>query len=130
MDPRLREGESVWPLAAVLHPGFADALIARAGVDAETWLTHLLSTLLRPLLHVLHHYGITVNPHGENLAVICDSHGLPARLVIKDLVDDVNVSTTPVVARGIEPDSHDRVLPRKPWHILRQYVVDALLLAY
>lgn len=128
IDPRLREGESVWPLAAVLHPGFADALIARAGVDAETWLTHLLSTLLRPLLHVLHHYGITVNPHGENLAVICDSDGLPARLVIKDLVDDINVSTTPVVARGIEPDSHDRVLPRKPWHILRQYVVDALLL--
>ncbi|WP_241998066.1 MULTISPECIES: ferric iron reductase [Kribbella] len=31
-------------------------------------------------------------------------------------------------ARGIEPDSHTRVLPRKPWHILRQYLVDALLL--
>jgi hypothetical protein len=46
----------------------------------------------------------------------------------KDLVDDINVSTEQVVARGIEPDSHDRVLPRKPWHILRQYLVDALLL--
>jgi siderophore synthetase component len=80
------------------------------------------------LLHLLHHYGITVNPHGENLAVICDGSGLPSRLVIKDLVDDINVSTDSVVARGIEPDSHDRVLPRKPWPILRQYVVDALLL--
>jgi siderophore synthetase component len=48
--------------------------------------------------------------------------------VVKDLVDDVNVSTEPIVARGIEPDSHHRVLPRKPWHVLRQYLVDALFL--
>jgi siderophore synthetase component len=128
LDPRLREGESAWPLAAVLHPGFTSAAIARSGTDAQTWLDHLLATLLRPLLHLLHHYGITVNPHGENLAVICDPSGLPARLVIKDLVDDINISTTPIVARGPEPDSHARVLPRKPWPILRQYVVDALLL--
>ncbi|TDW93756.1 siderophore synthetase component [Kribbella pratensis] len=128
IDPRLRDGETVWPLAAVLHPGFASAAIARAGVDAETWLGHFLSTLLRPLLHLLHHYGITVNPHGENLAVICSPTGLPTRLVIKDLVDDINLSIDPIVARGPEPDSHARVLPRKPWPILRQYVVDALLL--
>jgi len=76
----------------------------------------------------MHHYGITVNPHGENLAVICDPSGRPARIVIKDLVDDINVSTDPIPARGIEPDSHQRVLPRKPWHILRQYLVDALFL--
>lgn len=128
VDPRLREGETVWPLAAVLHPGFTEAAIARSGTDAHTWLSALLATLLRPLLHLLHHYGITVNPHGENLAVICTPEGLPARLVIKDLVDDINLSTTPIVARGPEPDSHTRVLPRKPWPILRQYVVDALLL--
>ncbi|WP_329476145.1 hypothetical protein OG555_31325 [Kribbella sp. NBC_01484] len=76
----------------------------------------------------MHHYGITVNPHGENLAIITNPNGLPARLVIKDLVDDINISTTPIDARGPEPDSHHRVLPRKPWHILRQYLVDALLL--
>jgi siderophore synthetase component len=128
VDARLRDGESVWPLAAVLHPGFTEAAIARSGTDARTWLGHLLSTLLRPLLHLLHHYGITVNPHGENLAIICDASGLPARLVIKDLVDDINISTDPIVARGPEPDSHARVLPRKPWPVLRQYVVDALLL--
>ncbi|WP_371401766.1 IucA/IucC family protein [Kribbella sp. NBC_00662] len=128
IDPRLQDGESVWPLAAVLHPGLAEELIARSGADPQAWLSRLLSTLFRPLLHLLHHYGITVNPHGENLAIICDPSGLPARLVIKDLVDDINVSTIPIVARGIEPDSHARVLPRKPWPILRQYVVDALLL--
>lgn len=128
VDPWLRDGESVWPLAAVLHPGFTEAAIARSGTDPQTWLGHLISTLLRPLLHLLHHYGITVNPHGENLAIICDPSGLPARLVVKDLVDDINISTDPIVARGPEPDSHARVLPRKPWPVLRQYVVDALLL--
>ncbi|GAA1601794.1 IucA/IucC family protein [Kribbella karoonensis] len=128
VDPRLRDGETVWPLAAVLHPGFTEAAIARAGTDPQTWLAHLIATLLRPLLHLLHHYGITVNPHGENLAVICTPEGLPARLVVKDLVDDINLSTAPIVARGPEPDSHARVLPRKPWPVLRQYLVDALLL--
>jgi siderophore synthetase component len=133
VEPRLQPGETVWPLAAVLHEDAAGeplvaAMIARSAVDASTWIADLLSALMRPLLHVMHHYGITVNPHGENLAVICSPEGLPTRIVVKDLVDDINVSTDPVPARGIEPDSHHRVLPRKPWHVLRQYLVDALFL--
>ncbi|GAA1612079.1 IucA/IucC family protein [Kribbella sancticallisti] len=133
LEPRLQPGETAWPLAAVLHRDAAGeplvaALIARSGADPTDWLGALLATLLRPLLHLMHHYGITVNPHGENLAIICGPEGLPARLVVKDLVDDINISTDPVEARGPEPDSYARVLPRKPWHILRQYLVDALLL--
>jgi siderophore synthetase component len=133
LEPRLQPGESAWALAAVLHQDAAGeplvaAMIARSGVDSEAWIGDLIATLMRPLLHLMHHYGITINPHGENLAVICDPEGLPARLVIKDLVDDINVSTDRITARGIEPDSHTRVLPRKPWSILRQYLVDALLL--
>ncbi|TDU86632.1 siderophore synthetase component [Kribbella voronezhensis] len=133
VEPRLQPGETVWPLAAVLHEDAAGeplvaAMIARSGVDAATWIADLLAALMRPLLHLMHHYGITVNPHGENLAVICSPEGVPTRIVVKDLVDDINVSTDPIPARGIEPDSHQRVLPRKPWHILRQYLVDALFL--
>ncbi|GAB2640956.1 IucA/IucC family protein [Kribbella swartbergensis] len=132
LDPRLHPDETAWALAAVLHTSpdgpLVQALIEKSGAEPQVWVSHLLSALLRPLLHLMHHYGITVNPHGENLAVICGPEGLPARIVIKDLVDDINVSTDPVVARGIEPDSHARVLPRKPWHVLRQYLVDALLL--
>lgn len=133
LEPRLQAGESAWPLAAVLHRDAAGeplvaALIQRSGASATAWVGDLLAALLRPLLHLLHHYGITVNPHGENLAVICGPEGMPARIVVKDLVDDVNVSTEPIAARGIEPDSHQRVLPRKPWPVLRQYLVDALFL--
>ncbi|MEU0096829.1 IucA/IucC family protein [Kribbella sp. NPDC006257] len=131
VEPRLQPGESVWPLAAVLHRDVAGEPLVAALIgesDASTWVGDLLSALMRPLLHLMHHYGITVNPHGENLAVICGPDGRPARIVVKDLVDDINVSTDPIPARGIEPDSHHRVLPRKPWHILRQYLVDALFL--
>ena len=133
LTPRLRDGETAWPLAAVLHVDangepLVQALIARSGADPRTWLAALTGVVLRPLLHLPHGYGITVNPHGENIAVICGPDGLPDRIVVKDLVDDVNVSTDPVPERGLEPDSHQRVLPRKPWHVLRQYLVDALLL--
>jgi siderophore synthetase component len=128
---RLQPGETAWPLAAVLHRDVhGEPLVAALIADADptVWIAELISTLIRPLLHLMHHYGITVNPHGENLSIICAPNGLPSRLVIKDLIDDVNISTTPIPARGREPDSHDRVLPRKPWHILRQYLVDALFL--
>ncbi|NEA32902.1 IucA/IucC family protein [Streptomyces sp. SID13031] len=133
LTPRLQPAETAWPLAAILHRDTSGAplvaaLIAASNTDATTWLADLISTLIRPLLHLMHHYGITVNPHGENLSIICTPEGRPSRLVIKDLIDDVNISTTPIPARGPEPDSHARVLPRKPWHILRQYLVDALFL--
>ncbi|KAA2261990.1 IucA/IucC family protein [Solihabitans fulvus] len=132
LTPRLRDGEHAWALAALLHLDPAgDALVSeyvrRAGGDAAAWAAALLRALLRPLLHLLYTYGITVNPHGENVLVVCGPDGLPSRVVLKDLVDDVNVSVDRVPQRGVEPDSHDRVLPRKQWPVLRQYVVDALL---
>lgn len=132
VDPTLRPGERAVPLAAVLHVDTAgrslvSEYIARSGSDAQSWMADLFAALLRPLLLVLYRYGITVNPHGENVLLILDESGRPTRVAIKDLIDDVNVSVEPVAERGPEPDSHYRVLPRKPWHVLRQYLVDALL---
>lgn len=133
VDPFLAEGETVWPLAMVLHEDptgdtAVAALAELSGRELTEWLSALVSVAVRPLLHLLHTYGVSVNPHGENLMVICDAEGMPSRLVIKDLVDDVCVSTDPVPERSWEPDGHVRVLPRKPWHVLRQYIVDALFL--
>lgn len=133
VDPNLAAGETVWPLALLLHQDpqgelAAVTLACRAGTGLGDWVQRLVLVVLNPLLRLLHTYGVSVNPHGENLMVICDEAGLPSRLVVKDLVDDVCVSTEPVAERGWEPDGYDRVLPRKPWHILRQYLVDALFL--
>lgn len=129
LGPRLRADEQAWPLAAVLHRDPSGAALVTEylrGSDAQAWFAALLRALLRPLLNLLYRYGITVNPHGENVLIVQGPDGLPARAAIKDLIDDVNVSIERVPERGPEPDAHDRVLPRKPWRILRQYLVDAL----
>jgi siderophore synthetase component len=126
----LRPGERSWSLAALLHVDRAGRPLVLeyiGATDPAVWFAALLRVLLRPLLHVLYTYGITFNPHGENVVVITDSDHVPVRVALLDLVDDVNVSVDRVPARGLEPDAHDPVLPRKPWQILRQYVVDALL---
>lgn len=129
IGPHVGAGETAWSLSAVLHVdrwGSPLVLEFARQHGAATWFAALLRVLLRPLLHVLYTYGITVNPHGENITIIC-AGGLPVRAVIHDLVDDVNVSVEAVPERGLDPDSHDRVLPRKHWPVLRQYLVDALL---
>lgn len=126
----LRPGERSWSLAALLHVDRAGRPLVLEYVgdtDPAVWFAALLRALLRPLLHVLYTYGVTFNPHGENVVVITDGDHLPVRVALLDLVDDVNVSVDRVPARGLEPDAHDPVLPRKPWPILRQYIVDALL---
>lgn len=126
----LRPGERSWSLAALLHVDRAGRPLVLEYIgdtDPAAWFAALLRALLRPLLHVLYTYGITFNPHGENVVVITNVDGVPVRVALLDLVDDVNVSVDRVPARGLEPDAHDPVLPRKPWPILRQYVVDALL---
>ncbi|WP_422647371.1 IucA/IucC family protein [Actinoalloteichus caeruleus] len=132
VDPLLGPDQGCWPLAAVLHvdPHGGDlvgAYLEAGDHDVDAWVAALLRVLLRPLLHLLYRYGITVNPHGENVLITTDARGLPTGAVLKDLIDDVNVSLDAVPERGPEPDSHDRVLPRKPWPVLRQYLVDALL---
>ncbi|GLZ36111.1 rhizobactin siderophore biosynthesis protein RhbF [Lentzea sp. NBRC 105346] len=131
LAPHIGPGNTAWSLAAVLHTDPSGAplvgeFIRLSGLSTSEWLAALLRVLLRPLLHVLYTYGITVNPHGENVTIVC-SDGVPVRAVIHDLVDDVNVSVERIPERGLEPDSHDRVLPRKHWNVLRQYLVDALL---
>ncbi|GAA3875389.1 IucA/IucC family protein [Saccharothrix violaceirubra] len=126
-----RAGERSWSLAAVLHVDRDGRPLVRSFVgsaDPEVWFSTLLRVLLRPLLHLLYTYGITVNPHGENVVVITDGQGMPVRVALLDLVDDVNLSVDRVPERGPEPDAHDHVLPRKPWRVLRQYIVDALLI--
>ncbi|WP_306749242.1 IucA/IucC family protein [Saccharothrix yanglingensis] len=126
----LRPGERSWSLAALLHVDPEGRPLVReftGSHDPSVWFAALLRALFRPLVHFLYTYGITFNPHGENVVVITDESHLPVRVAVLDLVDDVNVSVDRVPARGPEPDTDDPVLPRKPWPVLRQYIVDALL---
>ncbi|MGW0733680.1 IucA/IucC family protein [Streptomyces sp. NPDC002851] len=135
VSSRQDEGERVRTFASLLHvdehgTSFAAELARNSGLPAEEWLTRLFETVLHPVLHVMYTYGITFNPHGQNTLIGYDENDVPRRLFLKDFVDDVSVSHTPVPERGPEPDGYDHVLPRKNPVVIRQHVVDQLLLGH
>ncbi|MFJ9700656.1 IucA/IucC family protein [Streptomyces fradiae] len=135
VSSRKDEGERVRTFASLLYvdeqgTSFAAELARASGLPAEEWLSRLFETVLHPVLHVMYTYGITFNPHGQNTLVGYDADDVPRRLFLKDFVDDVSVSHTPVPERGPEPDGHDHVLPRKNPVVIRQHVVDQLLLGH
>ncbi len=50
---------------------------------------------LPPLLHVLYRYGAAFSPHGQNCMLVLRDD-VPVRLVVKDFVDDMMVSSDPL----------------------------------
>lgn len=129
------DDESVRTFSSLLHVdeegvAFVAELARRSGLPAETWLTRLFDTVLTPVLHVLYTYGITFNPHGQNTLIGFDAADVPVRLYLKDFVDDVCVSHTPVPERGPEPDGHDHLLPRKHPSVIKQHVIDQVFVGH
>ncbi|MDX2296881.1 MULTISPECIES: IucA/IucC family protein [Streptomyces] len=135
VSARRDPGERVRTFASLLHvdsagTAFVAELVRTSGLDPEEWLRRLFGTLLVPVMHVLYRYGVTFNPHGQNTLIGYDDHDVPARLYLKDFVDDVCVSFTDVPERGPEPDGHDHVLPRKHPSIIKQHVVDQVFVGH
>jgi siderophore synthetase component len=93
----LRAGERALTLAAVLHRDpagvpFLGPLIERSGLDVAAWVDRLHQVTLPPLVHVLYRFGATFSPHAQNCLLVLADH-VPARLVVKDFVDDAMIST-------------------------------------
>lgn len=96
VGPRLQPGERAITLAALMHSdpagrSFAAELIARSGLSVDEWVARLHEVTLPPLVHVLYRYGATFSPHGQNCLLVLRDH-VPVRLVVKDFVDDANIS--------------------------------------
>ncbi|GGU25021.1 IucA/IucC family protein [Streptomyces lavendofoliae] len=135
VSARRDPGERVRTFASLLHvdsagDAFVAELVRSSGLDPQEWLRRLFDTLLVPIMHVLYRYGVTFNPHGQNTLIGYDENDVPARLYLKDFVDDVCVSFTDVPERGPEPDGHDHVLPRKHPSIIKQHVVDQVFVGH
>ncbi|MGW7413673.1 IucA/IucC family protein [Streptomyces sp. NPDC054863] len=135
VSSRQDEGERVRTFASLLHvdehgTAFAAELARASGLSPQEWLSRLFATVLDPVLHVMYTYGITFNPHGQNTLIGFDADDVPRRLFLKDFVDDVSVTHTPVPERGPEPDGYDHVLPRKKPEVIRQHVIDQLLFGH
>ncbi|HWK30137.1 MAG TPA: IucA/IucC family protein [Solirubrobacter sp.] len=96
----LRPGERAISLAALLHRdpdgvGFVEPLIERSGLSVGEWVARLHEVTLPPLLHVLYRFGAAFSPHGQNCLLVLRDDA-PARLAVKDFVDDMMVSSDPL----------------------------------
>ncbi len=130
----LEPGERALALAALLHvdahgtPVVA-AMVERSGLGAEAWLERFLDAVLPPLLHYLYRYGTVFSPHGEN-AVLVHCDGVPARLALKDFVDDVNLSDQPLPELERVPADVRQVLLSAPPEWLCQFLWAGLLIGH
>ncbi|MFF3322886.1 IucA/IucC family protein [Streptomyces sp. NPDC002889] len=127
LQPRLVPGERARTLASLLHTdpqgrAFAAELVARSGLTPTVWLQRLFAAVLPPLLHFLYRYGTVFSPHGENAIVVYDDHDIPARLAIKDFVDDVNISSLPLPEHDSMPDDVRRILLTEEPAFLTQFI--------
>ncbi|PGH52426.1 IucA/IucC family protein [Streptomyces sp. Ru87] len=131
LAPRLDPGERARTLAALLHTdpageSFTAELVRRSGLTPEAWLQRLFAALLPPLLHFLYRYGTVFSPHGENAIVVFDERDVPVRLAVKDFVDDVNVSSSPLPEHAGMPDDVREVLLTEEPAFLTQFIHSGL----
>jgi len=130
--PRLAPGERAVTLAALIHRdpagvSFVERLIARSGRDVGDWVAALHACSLPPLLHVLYRYGAAFSPHAQNcmLTLVGDA---PARLVVKDFVDDAMVSIDPLPElAGMPADARAAIGEGVESMVLSQWIQSGLL---
>ncbi len=127
----LQAGEKVITMAALIHidnenQPFIMELIASSGLTIDEWLAKLFKIVIPPLLHWLYKYGVVYSPHGENTMLVLDENNCPKRLVIKDFIDDVNISQHDNEALMNLPDELKSVLYRLPDADLAQFIQTGL----
>ena len=127
----LQAGERVITMAALIHidnenQPFITELIASSGLTIDEWLAKLFEVVIPPLLHWLYKYGVVYSPHGENTMLVLDENNCPKRLVIKDFIDDVNISQHDNEALMNLPDELKSVLYRLPDADLAQFIQTGL----
>ncbi len=132
---KLDPNERARTLASLLHVdrdgrAFVDELVQRSGLGAQEWLRRLFGALLPGLLHFLYQYGIVFSPHGENTIVVFDLDDAPSRLAVKDFVDDVNISATPLPELDDIPPDVDAALLREPPDFLPQFIQTGLFVGH
>ncbi|WP_431985111.1 IucA/IucC family protein [Streptomyces qinglanensis] len=94
--PFLDEGEKPATMASLLHvdrdgDSFAAALVRQSGLEPAAWLRAYLHAYLTPLLHCFYAYDLVFMPHGENVILVLDAHGVPRRVLFKDLAEEIAV---------------------------------------
>lgn len=130
----LQEDEHAITLAALLHVDhegtpFVSTLIEKSGLTAEQWINKLAKAILPPLLHYLYQYGTVFSPHGQNTVLVLKGYK-PERLIMKDFVDDVNISDQPLPElKAVSPELK-KVLRSEPPEGLTQFILTGLFICH
>lgn len=96
-DSYLKEEEEMVTMASLLYVdnqgvSLVQAFAEQAGINVTEWVTRYLDAYLTPLLHIYYTHSLCVTPHGENIMLVL-KNGVPQRIVIKDFVDDIVLTT-------------------------------------
>jgi siderophore synthetase component len=94
--PLLEPGERLATMASLLHVdrtggSVVGALVAGSGLAPEEWLRRYLEVYLTPLLHCFYAHDLVFMPHGENVILVLDEHGVPRRAIFKDIAEEIAV---------------------------------------
>ncbi|HEX2299597.1 MAG TPA: IucA/IucC family C-terminal-domain containing protein, partial [Pseudonocardiaceae bacterium] len=73
---------------------------------------------------------VVFSPHGENAIVVYDSSDAPARLAVKDFVDDVNVSDAALPELQTMPAEVAELLLTEPPEMLCQFIQSGLFVGH
>ncbi|MED3688549.1 IucA/IucC family siderophore biosynthesis protein [Peribacillus butanolivorans] len=130
----MEEGEKPITLASLLHVDhegkpYVESLIEKSGLTTEAWTAQLFDVILSPLLHFIYQYGVVFSPHGQNTILVLKDYK-PHRLVIKDFVDDVNISDQPLPELSMLPDNLKKVLRSEAPEGLVQFIFTGLFICH
>jgi siderophore synthetase component len=128
---RLDPDERALPLAALFQRdregrAILAELIEASGLATADWIARLLAAILPPLLHFLYKYGFVFSPHGQNALIALDREHIPTRLVIKDFVDDANLSVDELPEHARLPEQLYDLLDALEPQVLIQWIQSGL----
>ncbi|MBO1512517.1 IucA/IucC family siderophore biosynthesis protein [Metabacillus sp. BG109] len=130
----LQNEERAITLAALLHVDhegtpFVTKLIEKSGLTVEEWVKKLVNAILPPLLHYLYQYGTVFSPHGQNTVLVLKDY-TPERTIMKDFVDDVNISDQPFPELSVLSDELKEVLRSEAPEGLTQFILTGLFICH
>ncbi|OMP68753.1 IucA/IucC family protein [Domibacillus epiphyticus] len=130
----LQDDEHAITLAALLHVDhegtpFISKLVEKSGLTVEQWVNKLVKAILPPLLHYLYQYGTVFSPHGQNTVLVLKNYR-PERTIMKDFVDDVNISDQPFPELSVLSPELKKVLRSEPPEGLTQFIFTGLFICH
>jgi siderophore synthetase component len=121
------DSEQVITMASLIHIDannvpFICSLVDNSKAGLSDWLERFFAVCIPPLLHWLYKYGVVFSAHGENTMLVLDENYYPSRLVLKDFIDDVNITNRDIPELASLPHELLETLYRLPDDELIQFI--------